>query len=66
MALVDSGPKDLLTAREVAYRLSISRRTLYRMLARGEFPLPVRRSRRWVRWRTRDLQQVLDSLRPGA
>ncbi len=61
-----SGPKDLLTAREVAGRLSISVRTLHRMVASGHFPQPVRRSRRWVRWRTLDLQRYVQELKPQA
>ena len=60
-----TGPKDLLTAQEVAGRLSISLRTLYRMVERGQFPPPIRRSRRWVRWKTTDVQHYLDTLKPG-
>lgn len=60
-----TGPKDLLTAREVAARLSISPRTLYRLLDRGAFPPPVRFGRRHVRWKTSDVQRYLDALQPG-
>lgn len=60
-----TGPKDLLTAREVAARLSISPRTLYRMLSRKQFPPPVRLGRKWVRWKTTDVQRYLDALKPG-
>lgn len=31
----------LLTIKETAYRLSISRATLYRMVQRGELPKPI-------------------------
>jgi excisionase family DNA binding protein len=55
--------KDLLTAKQVAARLSISPRTLYRMVARGHFPQPVRYSCKLVRWQTRDLEEFLDALR---
>ena len=60
-----SGPKDLLTAREVAARLSISIRTVYRMLDRGQFPRPIRLGRRGVRWKTTDVQRYLEGLQPG-
>ncbi len=51
----------LLTTTEVAARLTISRRTLQRMVAAGEFPAPMRRNRKWIRWRLADVQQFLDS-----
>ena len=51
----------LLTMTEVAARLTISRRTLQRMVAAGEFPAPIRRNRKWVRWRLADLQYFLDT-----
>jgi prophage regulatory protein len=60
------GPKDLLTAREVAARLSLSCRTLYRLIQRGQFPRPVRVGRRGVRWRVSDVQRYLDGLRPAS
>jgi excisionase family DNA binding protein len=60
-----TGPKDLLTARELANRLSISLRTLYRMLARGQLPQPIRLGRRHVRWKATDVQRYLDGLQPG-
>jgi excisionase family DNA binding protein len=56
--------KDLFTPREVAAKLSVSVRTLWRMLARGEVPEPIRYNRRLVRWKARDLQTYLDGLRP--
>jgi prophage regulatory protein len=54
--------KDLLTARDVAARLSMSTRTLYRLVAAGEFPRPVRRGRKWVRWRNEDIRRFLAAL----
>jgi excisionase family DNA binding protein len=58
-------PKDLLTSRDVAARLSISVRTLYRMMARGQFPRPIRLSRKWVRWRRSDVEGYVQALTPG-
>jgi prophage regulatory protein len=60
-----SGPKDLLTAREVAARLSISQRTIYRLMKRKQFPRPVRLGTRHVRWKASDVQRYLDGLKPG-
>jgi excisionase family DNA binding protein len=54
--------KDLLTPQEVANRLSIAPSTLWRLVARGQFPPPIRFNRRLVRWKTRDLQAYLDGI----
>jgi excisionase family DNA binding protein len=56
--------KDLLTSQDVAERLSISVRTLQRMVARGEFPRPIRFSRKWVRWKRSDVDTYLQGLVP--
>jgi excisionase family DNA binding protein len=54
--------KDLLTGQEVADRLSISVRTLYRLVAGGQFPRPIRFSRKLVRWKADDVRRHLDAL----
>jgi excisionase family DNA binding protein len=51
---------ELLKAHQVADRLSISERTLWRLIKRGKFPGPIRYSRRMVRWKTSDLNTWLD------
>ena len=43
--------KDLLTPREVAGRMSIALRTLWRLVERGGFPQPIRFTRKLVRWK---------------
>jgi predicted DNA-binding transcriptional regulator AlpA len=48
----------------VARRLSISVRTLWRMLQRGMVPPPIRYNRKLVRWRASDLERYLAELRP--
>lgn len=53
---------DLLTARQVADRLCVSIRTLYRLLDRGELPQPVRYTRKLVRWKRSDIDRYLESL----
>jgi excisionase family DNA binding protein len=41
---------DLLTPVEVARLLKVTRRTLQRMVARGEFPTPHRLTLKTIRW----------------
>jgi predicted DNA-binding transcriptional regulator AlpA len=56
--------KDLLTPRDVAGRMSVAIRTLWRMVERDGFPQPVRFTRKLVRWRTRDVERYVAKLRP--
>ena len=53
---------DLMTAQEVADRLSFSVRTVYRLVARGVLPKPVRFNRKLVRWKKSDIDRYLASL----
>lgn len=53
---------DLLTIQDVASRLSISQRTLFKLIAMGKFPQPIRFSRKLVRIRTMDLQLYIQNL----
>jgi excisionase family DNA binding protein len=53
---------DLLTAQQVADRLCVSVRTLYRLLARGALPGPVRYNRKLVRWKSSDIDRYVESL----
>jgi excisionase family DNA binding protein len=57
-------PKDLLTAREVAARLDIGLRTVWRWTATGELPAPVRcgPTGRVVRWKTKDIEEFVQAL----
>jgi excisionase family DNA binding protein len=55
--------KDLLTAQQIAYRLSISVRTVWRMLERQELPQPIRYNRKLVRWRVTDIDQYVAGLK---
>lgn len=54
--------KDLLTAQEVARRLSIGVRTLWRLVAQGSLPQPIRFSRKLVRWKAADIDSYIQSL----
>jgi excisionase family DNA binding protein len=58
-------PRELLTPQQVAERLSISTRTLWRMLAREELPPPIRYTRKLVRWKAADIAAYLERLTPG-
>ena len=61
-----ASPPDLLTAQEVARRLSIGVRTLYRLVEGGVVPAPIRFNRRLVRWRAADIDRYLQDLPPEA
>ncbi len=52
-------PSDLLRVEEVAHRLSVSIRTVWRLVARGEAPAPIRLSRKLVRFRADDLERYI-------
>ena len=49
----------LLSAAEVARRLSVGVRSLYRLAAAGHLPQPIRFSRKLVRWRTEEIERWL-------
>ena len=53
-------PTRCVRGREVAEMLDISLRTLYRKVAKGEFPGPIRIGEGTTRWRLRDVQIWLD------
>ncbi len=55
-------PRDLLTSQDVARRLSIGVRTLWRMVAAGKLPQPIRYSRKLVRWKATDIDRYIQSL----
>jgi excisionase family DNA binding protein len=59
---------DLLTARQVADRLSVSVRTVWRLVARGDFPKPIRVNCRLVRWKAEEVDRYIAGLttRPAA
>jgi excisionase family DNA binding protein len=51
--------KPLLTAREVAARIGIGLRTVWRWTETGTLPAPVRWGRRTVRWRAADIERFI-------
>ena len=52
----------MLTAREVARRLKISARTVWRWVAQGALPAPVRLRPHSPRWRAADIESWLAGL----
>jgi excisionase family DNA binding protein len=53
---------DLLTSQQVAARLSISVRTLWRLVATGKFPQPIRYNRKLVRWKSSEVHDYIQAL----
>ncbi len=56
------GSPELLTSRQVASRLSVSVRTLWRLVAAGKFPQPIRYNRKLVRWKDADVCRYIQNL----
>lgn len=55
----------LLRVHEVEARTSLHRATLYKRMARGQFPQPVRVGIRRIAWRESDIARWQDSLAVG-
>jgi predicted DNA-binding transcriptional regulator AlpA len=53
---------ELLTAKQVGWLLSISKRTVFRMLERGELPPPIRVNRKLCRWHLPTLLRYLEEM----
>jgi predicted DNA-binding transcriptional regulator AlpA len=53
---------DLLAPPQVAQRLAVSVRTLWRLVARGDFPQPIRYNRKLIRWKAAALDRYLETL----
>lgn len=52
----------LLTPHEAAQRLDICERTLRRLVREGQIAEPIRRNRRWVRYRDSDISAYIARL----
>jgi excisionase family DNA binding protein len=57
-----AAPQDLLTSQQVADRLAVSVRTLWRLVKKGSFPQPIRYNRKLVRWKSGDVERYIDAL----
>jgi excisionase family DNA binding protein len=62
MTSVQASGVDLLTVREVARRLTVSERTVWRWTAQQVLPAPVHPRPRMTRWRASDIRRFLESL----
>jgi excisionase family DNA binding protein len=56
------GVEVLLTSQQVAEKLSMSVRTLWRLVASGRFPQPIRYNRKLVRWKNSDVMRYIEAL----
>jgi excisionase family DNA binding protein len=57
---------EMLTVAMVADLLSVSVRTVWRMVENGNLPAPVRLNRKWVRWPTADILAAVERMRKDA
>jgi prophage regulatory protein len=55
--------RELLSVKEVASRLSVGPRTVWRWAAQGKLPRPLRLSKGCVRWWSTDVDRFLEALR---
>lgn len=55
----------LLTVRDVADLLAVHPRTIWRLVATGDIPAPIRLGSKAVRWRLADLERHLAKARPA-
>lgn len=55
--------KILYDAKTLANLLCISRRTLWRLIASGKFPKPIKFNRKLVRWDRRDVEDYINSIK---
>lgn len=55
----------LLTPRQVADRLGVTKRTLWRMAKQDGFPQPIRFSRKMIRWKPVDVEGYINALQPA-
>lgn len=51
-----------MTSAQVADKLRISVRTLWRLVAAGKFPQPIRYSRKLLRWKTNTVIEYMEKL----
>lgn len=53
----------LLTSQQVANRLAISIRTLWRLVKSGAMPAPIRFNRKLVRWKADEIAEAVEAFR---
>lgn len=60
--VVATSENRLLRLGEVLARVGFSKSTLYRMMAAGQFPSPVKVGGQTVRWRSEEIESWIDGL----
>ena len=55
----------LLKAKEVCEKIGVSESTLRRMVKEGDFPAPIRISKRASRWRLSEVEEWMDTRPPA-
>ncbi|MEJ5342974.1 MAG: helix-turn-helix domain-containing protein [Thermogutta sp.] len=50
---------EFVSPTELAKRLNVSRRTVFRLVSAGRLPQPIRLSKRTVRWQWADVEEFL-------
>ena len=51
----------LLTVREVSARVGLAVPTLWAMVARGDFPIPIKVTKRSTRWRSEEVEEWIET-----
>jgi prophage regulatory protein len=60
MIATDPAPAEvMLSAKEIIALFGVDRRTLFRWVAAGAFPKPIKMSRVLLRWRKADIDKVI-------
>ena len=57
---------NVLRRKQLENQLNLSRSSIYKMIADGTFPKPIRLGRRAVGWRVEDVQEWLDNLQEAS
>ncbi len=57
--MIDEDKTLLVTATQVAEMMVISKRTLWRLVEKKQFPQPIRYNRMLVRWRRADVEKYI-------
>lgn len=55
-----------LRRKQLENQLNLSRSSIYKMIADGTFPKPIKLGRRAVGWRAEDVQEWLDNLQEAS
>lgn len=57
---------NVLRLKQLENQLNLSRSSIYKMIADGTFPKPIKLGRRAVGWRAEDIEKWLDNLQEAS